>query len=393
MRVLISGAGIAGLSLAYCLSHLGHEVIVVERDPRLRDDGYMIDFFGPGYGVAGRMGLLADLEKIHYPVNHLVFQRRDGQEKFSLPYAVLRRRLFDGRHFNFMRGELERVLCERLERGVDLRWGTTVEEISQDRDSVRAALTDGTVTTADLLVGADGVHSRVRELSFGGEGQFIRYLGYNTAAFIVDDPDLAREAGGSFHTLTLLGRQVALYPIRGDRVASFFVHKSATPPADSTPRAAREELRAVYAGVGWIVPRLLEHLASTKSVYFDAVSQVVMPSWSIGRVVLAGDACGCVSLLAGQGASLAIAGGYVLASEVSSADLEVALSRYEQRMRPGVESLQRVGRDVGRWFVPEKQSTIELRDLAMRLSAWPLISRVVRGRLASEDFLARQRRR
>ena len=102
--------------MAYWLRRLGHDVLVIEEADRLRDDGYMIDFFGPGYYVAEQMGMLGELESIHYPVERLVFQREDGSEKFSLPYAVLRRTLFDDRHFNFMRGELERLALRQDRR-------------------------------------------------------------------------------------------------------------------------------------------------------------------------------------------------------------------------------------------------------------------------------------
>jgi 2-polyprenyl-6-methoxyphenol hydroxylase-like FAD-dependent oxidoreductase len=348
----------------------------------------MIDFFGPGYEVADRMGLLPELEKVHYPVDSLIFLGPDGRDGLSLAYPVLRRRLFAGRHFNFMRGDLEEVLWKSIQGQIDLRWGATVNEISQDREAVRVTLSDGTTQAADVVVGADGVHSGIRELAFGGETQFVRHLGYNAAAFIVDDANLARAAGRSLRTLTLVGRQIAIYPIRGDRVACFLAHRSAAPPREPTLQAARKELRAVYDGVGWVVPRLLEHLESTPSIYYDAVTQVVMPSWSIGRVVLCGDACGCVSLLAGQGASLAFAGAYVLAHAVSSADPAIALRRYEQRMRPEIESRQRMGRDMGRWFVPEGRFTITLRNLAMRSSIWPPVSAFIRRKLASDDFLS-----
>ncbi|MGH8224151.1 MAG: FAD-dependent oxidoreductase [Woeseiaceae bacterium] len=110
MRVLICGAGIAGLTLAWCLERRGHDLVVVERAPRLRDDGYMIDFFGSGFGTAERLGLLADLEAIHYPVGRLTFVNQHGEERFSVPYAALRRRLFNNRHFNFMRGARARAV-------------------------------------------------------------------------------------------------------------------------------------------------------------------------------------------------------------------------------------------------------------------------------------------
>jgi hypothetical protein len=110
MNVLISGGGIAGLTLAFWLHRHGHDPFIVERSPRLREEGYMIDFFGPGYGASEKMGLLSDIEGIHYQIPSLSFIDAKGKEKFSLKYTALRKNLFGGHHFNFMRGDLENLL-------------------------------------------------------------------------------------------------------------------------------------------------------------------------------------------------------------------------------------------------------------------------------------------
>jgi 2-polyprenyl-6-methoxyphenol hydroxylase-like FAD-dependent oxidoreductase len=196
VQILIVGAEIAGLSAAWWLHHEGHDLTVLEQAPHLRDEGYMLDFFGPGYDVAERMVMLAELEAIQYPIARFVFHGRDGKAKFSLPYRALRHRLFSDRHFNFMRGDLERLLFARVRgAGVEVRFEAQVRSVSQHGSSVRVESTDGTRCTAELLIGADGVHSTVRELVFGPEERFARFLGHHTAASIAGDPDLAHEAG------------------------------------------------------------------------------------------------------------------------------------------------------------------------------------------------------
>ena len=98
MKVLVCGAGIAGLTTSLRLLYGGHDLLVVEKAPSLRDAGYMLDFFGPGYDASEKMELLPALEGIHHPIGRLAFLRPDGREAFSIAYAAYRR-LFGGRHF------------------------------------------------------------------------------------------------------------------------------------------------------------------------------------------------------------------------------------------------------------------------------------------------------
>jgi 2-polyprenyl-6-methoxyphenol hydroxylase-like FAD-dependent oxidoreductase len=390
MKVLISGGGIAGLTLAFWLHRHGHEPFIVERSPRLREDGYMIDFFGPGYGASEKMGLLSYIEGIHYQIPSLSFIDSRGKEKFSLQYAALRKNLFGGRHFNFMRGDLENLLYARIEDRAQMSFGTTVESFQQDGSQVHARLTDGTSGSFDLLVGADGAHSHIRELAFGGQQSFSRSLGYLAAAFIVDEPALWGDLRDAFYTLTVPERQVAVYPVHGGRLATFFIHKSHRLGGGFGAESAKQELREVYGGMGWIVPELLERVPSGSELYFDEVTQIEMPSWSLGRVALVGDACQCVSPLAGQGASLAVAGAYVLAEELAVArkgDIAGALARYESRLRPSVERTQRAGRRFAKWFVPDTRARLGVRNAIMRVGTSSLASLVLRRRFSLVDEL------
>lgn len=390
MRVLICGAGIAGLTLAWCLERRGHDPIVVERAPCLRDDGYMIDFFGSGFGAAERLGLLPELESIHYPVDRLAFVNPQGEERFSVPYAALRKRLFGDRHFNFMRGELERVLYERFTGRTAIRFDTTVAAFANSGRCVEITLTGGATESVDLLVGADGVHSSVRQLAFGPAATCTRQLGYHMAAFILDDPPRQLHAHGAFVTLTRPNRQVTVYPIRGGRLATFFLHKAGWPLQDISREAACEELHRIYGDLGWVVPDLLAQCRTAESIYFDAVEQVQMPAWSTGRIVLVGDACQCVSPLAGQGASMALTAAYVLAEELDAhSDVLRALARYEERLKPVIERQQEAGRRIAKWFVPEDQPHLILRDLVTRISTWPGVAGLLRRRMAAESVWRR----
>jgi 2-polyprenyl-6-methoxyphenol hydroxylase-like FAD-dependent oxidoreductase len=225
MRVLIVGAGIAGHTLALCLLRRGDQALVVEKTPSLPAGGYMIDFFGSGYDACERLGLREELERIHYPVDRLVFLDARGRERFALPYSVL---------------------------------------------------------------------------------------------------------------------------------------------------------------------ELLEHCPpGPPDLYFDVVSQLEVSRWSAGRVALAGDSCPCVSLLAGQGASLAVAGAYVLAEELAACgrDVPSALDRYESRLRPAIRDKRAASRRIANWFVPASSLRLAVRDVAVRLSLWPGVASLLRRGLAAGSVL------
>jgi len=362
MRILVVGAGIAGLTVANRLAGAGFDVVLLERSAKARRDGYMIDFFGPGFDVAERMGLLPDLAAAHYPVAKLWFVDRAGTPRGEVDYPRIREHIFADRHFNFLRGDLERVLFERLPTAVEVRFRTTVESIEAKNRSVRVSAGEG-AERFDLVIGADGLHSRTRQLAFSGKGDAERYLGYRTAAFILPGaiPGLRRN---SFVTLSEAGRSAAAYPIAGGRTAAFFVYRAPWHAQDHSSATCHRELQQHFRGSGWITDRLLDAFPTDGEAYFDDVSQVVMDAWRARRVVLLGDACGAVSLLAGQGASMAMAGAYVLARELerSPNDVDHAIQEYERRMRPAVEARQRSGRRNAAWFVPRSHFRAVLRD-------------------------------
>ncbi|TWT26066.1 FAD-dependent oxidoreductase [Planomicrobium sp. CPCC 101110] len=372
MDILIIGAGIAGLTLAGQLEQSGHTVQVVEKAPGLRTEGYMIDFFGAGYDAAEQMELLVELEKIHYPISGLSIKRSDGATRYFIPYPKLRK-LADNRHFNFMRGDLEQVLSRRLRDRVPVLYASTIQSLSQDESRVHALLSDGSEWSGDLLVGADGIHSIVRKLAFGAPDRFTRFLGLWTAAFTFERTSLYEDVQNSFDLLTEPGRQISVYPLTGDRIAVFFLFRSNKLNPRPTREEALRELSCRFGGMGWLVPDILQKSRTASDFYFDAVAQVEMPEWTKGRVALVGDACHCVSLLAGQGASLAMAGSYTLAQCLANDDVASSLSAYENKLKPQITEVQRSARKFANFFFPDTKFQLLLRDAGLRASIVPVL--------------------
>lgn len=381
MKVIICGAGIAGLSLAQRLAVKGAHVVILEKAPGPRPGGYMIDFFGPGYDAAETMGVLPRIVELGYHIDEVAYCDDAGRRRTGLRYERFAKAA-GGRVISVLRPDLERALREHLPADVDLRYGRTITEVENRADGVTVSLDDGSTLTGDLLVGCDGIHSTVRALVFGTEDQYLRYLGFHTAAFTFDDPTAHAEVNGRFCLTDSLHRAMGFYGLRDGRVAVFAVHPTADP---TVPHDVRATLRKEYRGLGWIAPRALASCPTPEQVYYDQVAQVVMPRWSSGRVTLLGDAAYAVSLLAGQGAALAVAGAYVLAEHVTRApSIEAGTAGYEQALRPVVLDKQETARKGVRWFVPATRTQRWLRHVAFAAAGLPVVDRIVAGALVGK---------
>lgn len=378
MKVVVCGAGIAGLTLANRLSVLGAEVVVLERSSRPRTQGYMIDFLAHGYAAAEAMGLLPAIQKVAYYLEEATMVDEHGRRRAGLAMA----QLAPDPRLDVMRPDLEHVLRESLPSSVDLRFDTSPITVEDRGGSVRVVLNDRSTLDADLLVGADGLHSTVRQLSFGDESNYLHYMGFHTAAFIFHDQELHDTLAGRFWMTDTANRVLGLYGLRDNRVAVFAIHRSPDPTVPADPHAA---LRETYGGLGWIVPKVLDNLPPPSDIYYDQVAQVRMPHWSKGRVVLVGDSCFAVSLLAGQGASMAMAGAYVLADQLSGTpSIDQALTGYEKLWRPVIKRTQRAARWSGGFFVPASQRGLQVRRAVLRAVQLPLIDRIASKALAGK---------
>jgi 2-polyprenyl-6-methoxyphenol hydroxylase-like FAD-dependent oxidoreductase len=381
MRVIINGAGIAGPTLAYWLQKAGHEVMLVEAAPRLRTGGYVIDFWGLGYDIVEKMGLLPRVRELGYQVREVRFVDRQGRKRGGFPVAAVSR-LANGRFTTLRRSDLAATVYGALDGTVETIFGDSVAAVQELGERARVSFEHAPPREADLVVGADGLHSRVRRLAFGPEAEFEVPLGYHVAAFAVEGYRPRDELVYVSHAAP--GRQISRWSMRGDKTLFLLVFRDAYLAGDSpsTEQDRKSVLARVFADVGWECPRILGAMASVGSIYFDRVSQIRMDRWTKGRTALVGDAAACVSLMAGEGAGLAMAEAYVLAGELRNcgSDYGGAFARYQERMMPFLRRKQESALKFASSFAPKSALGITFRNLVTRLLRLPLLADFLIGR-------------
>jgi 2-polyprenyl-6-methoxyphenol hydroxylase-like FAD-dependent oxidoreductase len=379
MRAIIIGAGIAGLAAAVRLRQIGWQSLVVERAPQRRGGGYAVTFGGIGYDAAERMGILPALQARAFITNELVYHKPNGQRRFSLTREFIAATI-GSRSMNILRGDIETVLYEQVHDSTEIRFGTTVTNIDQDDDAVHATLSDGTVEHADLLIGADGLHSTTRALVFGPEENYRLDLDHMVAVYMLDKRPAAITEGTT-GTLSAGGRTIAVMSVGDGRTVAFFGYRTDRSPGNRADDP-HTVLPRVYGDIGWVVPEILAGMRTAESIYFDTISQIVIDRWSHGRVVLLGDAAWCVTLFAGYGSALAVGGADLLGTRLhdNPDDLQTALTRWEAELRPEAERKQRLGRRVKSVYAPANPIALWLSQLPLRLAALPPVRRYMTRR-------------
>ncbi|UBV16916.1 FAD-binding domain [Mycolicibacterium fortuitum] len=362
MRIAISGAGVAGAALAHWLHRTGHSPMLIERAPAFRTGGYMIDFWGIGYQVSRKMGIESVIRGAGYDVESVRSLGSDGITRAELRVDVFRRMVGDG-FTSLPRGDLAAAIYRTVEDCVPTVFGDSITGIDQGPDGVRVTFEKSPADDFDLVIGADGLHSNVRALVFGPEERFEHYLGCKVAACVVDG--YRGGTSDAYLTYSVPGRQIGQFTLRGNRTMFLFVFRDEHDDGGRTPK---EQLHNQFDGAGWQCRQILAAVDGVDDLFFDVVSQIRMNRWSDDRVLLIGDAAGCISLLGGEGTGLAITEAYALAGELARAgdDYHRAFDSYESLLRPFIEGKQAWAERMLGFFATRTRFGLWFRDVAMR---------------------------
>jgi len=354
MRILISGASIAGPVLAYWLVKYGFRPTVVERAPTLRKaGGHAVDLFRPAIDIVERMGLLARIEDRRTNTDRLTILRESGGRRIDVDVHRIMS-VVSARHVEIMRDDLSEIFYEASRDDVEYVFGDSIAALAEDATGVDVTFERGAPRRFDLVIGADGLHSNVRRLVFGDERRFSAFIGAYLAVMTVPNylelENRALVVGG-------VGRMAALYSAQHmDDARAIFMFRSPHELEVHHRDVARQKalLRERFAGMSGEVARMLEELDRTPAFYFDSITQLRMDTWSRGRVSLAGDAGYCPGPAVGGSTSLAIVGAHVLAGELAAAggDHVRGFAAYEQALLTYVQHSRKFALAAAKQLVP-----------------------------------------
>lgn len=343
--ILIVGGGVAGLSLSIALARQGWQPQIVEANPAWGVYGVGIILQSNALRALDSLGLAERCLDAGFPYSTtrycdhngvLVRERKKpnlSNDKFAASTGMLR-------------PALHQILRdEALRLGVQVRLGVKVQSLDQEPDRVHVTLDDGTVSSHDLVVGADGLRSQIRKMVFPGHHE-PRFMGQSCWRFTAPRPEDI--------TCAVMYRgaqtQAGLIPLNADKM--YLLLLVAEP---GNPRMERSKLQELLAerlsGYGGLIRELAQALPPSESIVYSPLEPILMPPpWHSGRVVLVGDAAHATTPHTAQGASMAFEDAVVLTeSLLGSEDMQEALQRFTQRRYERCRMIIENSLQIGRW--------------------------------------------
>jgi len=350
-RILIVGGGIAGLTLATALHQLGLDAVLIERNPRWDPVGGGIAVQPNAMRVLQQLGIASDVKQAGAVIRRWLYRDQAGSVLCDIALEPLWGEV--GPFIGIERTKLHDALKSNVQ---SFRLGTTVASLTQQDQGVLVTFSDGSVGEYGLVVGADGVHSTVRQLAFGAATPtYGDQMAWRSVASICPPEQDAVQfwlGSGSFF---------GLCPVGGGRTYGF---GNMTEPRFHDQMEGRlRRLRDRFAAYGEAIQDYLAALEHDEQIHCGPIEWLEANSWQRGRIVLIGDAAHASSPMMGQGGSMAMEDALVLAERLEmAADVGSALAMFAERRRPRVDWVQQQSRILGEMLRVPPQA----RDAALR---------------------------
>jgi 2-polyprenyl-6-methoxyphenol hydroxylase-like FAD-dependent oxidoreductase len=363
MKILVCGAGVAGLTTSIYLQRAGHDVTLLESRPEVYTAGGPVDVRGDAVEFVRELGLLDEIKASEMHMTQGIdFVDDDGTKIADYPANHDTNSAAD---IEVGRTELLPILSRALSEHTDFRFSTSIVSIEDRGDRVNVALTDGSEGYYDLVVGADGVHSATRRLVFGPEQDYAHFLGIYVG-FAPIGPSAPAGTPSMLHNTP--GKMIGCAQSDDIELCAVMFRSPQLHFDHRDTAAIRRILLDTYNDDVWRTQELITRAVASPGLYFDECTQIKMDSWRKGRVVLVGDAAHCATPLSGRGVSLGISSGRFLSMGLSEypGDLDAAFARFDELQRPYVNVAQAhalLSKDI---IMPPTQEAINERNAQMR---------------------------
>ncbi|PQE23145.1 hypothetical protein CJF31_00006865 [Rutstroemia sp. NJR-2017a BVV2] len=372
LKVLISGAGIAGPSLAYWLARtrLRASITIIERSPVPRVTGQAVDLRGPAIEVVKKMGLLDAVRSASTTEEGTQFLSASGK-----PVALFGKGDAFTAEYEILRGDLSRLFMQATDGLENVRYvyADSIKSLEQKDKNVTVSFTGGSQDTYDLVVAADGSTSRTRSMFLDEKilKQCYGFLGQYTAFFSIPRQSSDTNLWKIYNSPKGLGimtrphrnpSTMGVYlcittPTRGER------DQAVEDAMNNGTEATKRMLHAYFDDAGWEAKRVLAGMDQAEDFYMSRSAQVKLPKWVNQRACVLGDAAWATF---GVGTSLAVEGSYVLAGELSkiqsSDDVPAALKRYEDVFRPIYLKSEELPPGFPQIMFPQTRMALKVRD-------------------------------
>jgi 2-polyprenyl-6-methoxyphenol hydroxylase-like FAD-dependent oxidoreductase len=330
MRVIVVGAGIAGLSAAIGLRRGEHEVIVLERAPRIDPIGAGLTLFANAMSALDRLGAREAVAEQGAATKRSAILTWEGRELARVPPDLLEGTIA------IHRADLQRELAAAAG---EVRLGAEITAVEQHDGGVVARGADGSEERGDLLIGGDGLSSVVRSAIADVRPRYAGYTAWRGVSPVAVEPGRLTESWG-------VGERFGLVDIGRGRTY-WFATKNAPEGEPDEPEGKRAEILRRFSGWHEPIAAIVDSADEGAILRNDVYYLEPLPRWSEGRIVLVGDAAHAATPGVGQGAAQAIEDAVVLADRLArNGDVATALGEYEAIRRPRAEAVLKLSRRV-----------------------------------------------
>ncbi len=342
MKVLIVGAGIAGLTLAAFLKRKGIGCEIIEKAKKFDSVGFTFGIWYNGRRILEKLGVEKEFDKKGYSVPDYYISRGNGKlirlchfDEFVKKYKPLKTQI--------VREDLHKILLKASE-GIDIKMGTTLKSVKELENSVEVHFSNGSQRSYDLVVGADGINSSVREKVFGNG--FLHHNGWRGWFFWSDKNNSFPE--GVFE-MWEPNQFFGVFPHGGKKVCTYLARPFDRHKKDYSKNRLKM-FKNHFVDLTWQVPKMVENIKNPEDMIITDLAHVNMKKWFKGRVILIGDAAHAMEPFAGMGCSMALEDAFVLSEELSSNEsVNQSFKRYEKRRVPRVRFAKNKTRQIWKW--------------------------------------------